>query len=29
MLDYLMESDDEETRLEWKTDPDNVREQAG
>lgn len=26
---YLMESDDEETRLEWKTDPENVRKQAG
>lgn len=26
---YLMESADEETRLEWKTDPDHVRKQAG
>jgi SAM-dependent methyltransferase len=26
---YLMENVDEETRLEWKTDPDDVRKQAG
>lgn len=25
---YLMENDDEEIRLEWKTDPDQVRKQA-
>lgn len=25
---YLMENEDEETRLEWKTDPENVRKQA-